>query len=83
LLGWRLLVKEGAGSTTGRSMIQLLNGGGGMAGGPVHTSFECRVGMAGRPVQEEKGRPGGPVQNISDVGGGGGGGEGGICSKVQ
>ncbi len=29
--------------------------------------------MAGRPVQEEKGRPGGPVQNISDVGGGGGG----------
>jgi hypothetical protein len=44
-----------------------------MAGGPVHTSFECRVGMAGRPVQEEKGRPGGPVQNISDVGGGGGG----------
>ena len=32
--------------------------------------FECG-GMAGGPVQEEKGRPGGPVQNIS-VGGGGG-----------
>ncbi len=30
------------------------------------------VGMAGGPVQEEKGRPGEPVQNISDVGGGGG-----------
>ena len=29
--------------------------------------------MAGGPVQEEKARPGGPVQNISDVGGGGGG----------
>ena len=43
-----------------------------MAGGPVHTAFECRVGMAGGPVQEEKGGPGGPVQNISDVGGGGG-----------
>ncbi len=36
-----------------------------------HTAFVCRVGMAGGPVQEEKGRPGGPVQNISDVGGGG------------
>ncbi len=33
--------------------IQLLNAG----------------GMAGGPVQEEEGRPGGPVQNISDVGG--------------
>ena len=41
-----------------------------MAGGPVHTAFVCRVGMAGGPVQEEKGRPGGLVQNISDVGGG-------------
>jgi hypothetical protein len=28
--------------------------------------------MAGGPVQEEKARPGEPVQNISDVGGGGG-----------
>ena len=28
--------------------------------------------MAGGPVQEEKARPGGPVQNISDVGGRGG-----------
>ncbi len=27
------------------------------------------VGMAGGPVQEEEGGPGGPVQNISDVGG--------------
>jgi hypothetical protein len=27
--------------------------------------------MAGGPVQEEKARPGGPVQNIFDVGGGG------------
>ena len=33
--------------------------------------FECG-GMAGGPVQEDTGRPGGPVQNISDVGGGGG-----------
>ena len=32
--------------------------------------FECG-GMAGGPVQEDTGRPGGPVQNIS-VGGGGG-----------
>jgi hypothetical protein len=32
--------------------------------------------MAGGPVQEEKARPGGPVQNIFYVGGGGGGGEG-------
>ena len=32
--------------------------------------FECG-GMAGGPVQEDTGRPGGPVQNISDVGGGG------------
>ena len=31
--------------------------------------FECG-GMAGGPVQEDTGRPGGPVQNISDVGGG-------------
>ncbi len=45
-----------------------------MAGGPVHTAFVCRVGMAVGPVKEEKGRPGGPVQNIPDVGGGGGGG---------
>jgi hypothetical protein len=30
-------------------------------------------GMAGGPVQEEKGRPGGPVQKFSDVGGRGGG----------
>ncbi len=37
-----------------------------MAGGPVHKAFVCRVGMAGRPVQEEKG---GLVQIISDVGG--------------
>jgi hypothetical protein len=36
----------------------------------VHTAFVCRVGMVCGPVQEEKGRPGGPVQNISDVGGG-------------
>ncbi len=42
-------------------------GGGSIAGGPVHTAFVCRVGMAGEPVQEEKGRPGGPIQNISDV----------------
>ncbi len=55
-------------------------GGGGIAGGPVHTAFVCRVGMAGGPVQEEKGRPGGPVQNISDVGGGGGGG---LCTLCQ
>jgi hypothetical protein len=48
-------------------------GGGRIAGGPVHTAFVYRVGMAGGPVQEEKGRPGGPVQNISDVGGRGGG----------
>jgi hypothetical protein len=27
-------------------------------------------GQAGGPVQEEKARPGGPLQNISDVGGG-------------
>ncbi len=33
--------------------------------------FECG-GMAGGPVQEDTGSPGGPVQNIS-VGGGGGG----------
>ncbi len=33
--------------------------------------FECEW-MAGGPVQEDTGRPGGPVQNIS-VGGGGGG----------
>ncbi len=46
-----------------------------MAGGPVHTAFECRMGMAGGPVQEEKGGPGGPVQNISDAGCGVGGGE--------
>ncbi len=41
-----------------------------MAGGPVHSVFECGGGMAGGPVQEEEGRPGGPVQNIYDVGGG-------------
>ena len=41
-------------------IFPLLNGGGG-------------GGMAGGLVQEEKGRPGGPVQNISDVGGRGGG----------
>ncbi len=35
--------------------IQLLNAG----------------GMASAPVQAEKGRPGGPIQNISDVGEGG------------
>jgi hypothetical protein len=35
--------------------------------------FECG-GIAGGPVQEDTGRPGGPVQNISVVGGGGGGG---------
>ncbi len=29
-------------------------------------------GQAGGPVEEEKARPGGPVQNLSDVGGGGG-----------
>ncbi len=34
--------------------------------------FECG-GMAGGPVQEDTGSPGGPVQNIS-VGGGGRGG---------
>jgi hypothetical protein len=39
-----------------------------MPGGQVHTAF---VGMAGGPVQEEKGVQGGSVQNISDVGGGG------------
>ncbi len=33
--------------------------------------FECG-GMAGGLVQEDTGRPGGPVQNISVVGGGGG-----------
>ncbi len=33
-------------------------------------AFECG-GQAGGPVQEEKARPGGPVQNISDVGVGG------------
>ncbi len=33
-------------------------------------AFEC-WGQAGGPVQEEKARPGGPVQNISDVRGGG------------
>ena len=32
--------------------------------------FECG-GMAGGPVQEDTGSPGGPVQNISVVGGGG------------
>jgi hypothetical protein len=36
--------------------------------------------MAGGPVQEEKARPGGPVQNIFDVGGGGGGGRGILAS---
>ncbi len=30
--------------------------------------------MAGGPVQEDTGRPGGPVHNIYVVGGGGGGG---------
>ncbi len=35
-------------------------------------AFERGV-MAGGPVQEEKAGPGGPVQNIFDVGGGGGG----------
>jgi hypothetical protein len=35
-------------------------------------AFECGGGgQAGGPVQEEKARPGGPVQNIYDVGGGG------------
>ncbi len=34
--------------------------------------FECG-GMAGGPVQEDTGRSGGPVQNISVVVGGGGG----------
>ena len=34
--------------------------------------FECG-GIAGGPVQEDTGRPGGPVQNISVVGGEGGG----------
>jgi hypothetical protein len=32
--------------------------------------FDCGGGMAGGLVQEDTGRPGGPVQNISDVGGG-------------
>ena len=35
----------------------------------LFSAFERGV-MAGGPVQEEKARPGGPVQNISDVGGG-------------
>ncbi len=51
-----------------RSSVLLLWGGR-IAGGPVQTAFVCRVGMAGGPVQEEKGRPDGSVQNISDVGG--------------
>jgi hypothetical protein len=41
------------------------------ARGSNHCLFECG-GMAGGPVQEDMGRPGGPVQNISVVGGGGG-----------
>jgi hypothetical protein len=44
-------------------------GGGGVAGELVHKAFVSMVGKAGGPVQEEKGRPGGRVQNISDVGG--------------
>ncbi len=54
----RLLAKGCPGSTPANSTSivgQILNAGGGQAGGPV---------------QEEKARPGGPVQNISDVGGG-------------
>ncbi len=39
----------------------------------IYLAFEC-MGQAGGPVQEEKARPGGPVQNISDVRGGGRGG---------
>ncbi len=68
---WGLLVKDGAGSTPGRSRSQLLNEGGWLVGRYIQL-LDAGWGWLAGPVQEEKSRPGRPVQNIFDVGGGGG-----------
>ncbi len=47
--------------------MTFMGGGGSLAGRYI----QLLCAGWGWPVQEEKGRPGGPVQNISDVGGGG------------
>jgi hypothetical protein len=60
-LGWGGAAGPGGGRLTPPpAAFKTFGGGGGgrIAGGPIHTAFVCRVGMAGGPVQEEKGRPG-------------------------